>query len=963
MASAKKKNEPEPSPQNFPVVGVGASAGGLDAFKRFLGAIPEDLGMAYVLVQHLNPSHESLLPEILAKETKLPVHEITDDIHLAPDHVYIIPENKILTTIDGVLKLTPRDEAVRPNMPINVFFASLAEVHNTFAVGVVLSGTGSDGTLGLKAIKEYGGITFAQDQESAAYGGMPESALQAEVVDFTLPPEKIPGQLRQIGRAYQIAHTHLEAAERLPKGDEEIVKQILLLLRQRSGVDFTYYKQPTLRRRIARRMALNKKTAQLPDYLNYLRENRNEQDALFQDMLLAVTSFFRDPKTFQALTGTVFPALFKNKPEGEPVRIWIAGCSTGEEAYSIAISLYEFLGSKAAGTKISIFASDISERNIRKARAAVYSKDDVQAVSEAQLKNYFIRHKDGYEVSKVIRDMCVFAPHNFLNDPPFARMDLISCRNVLIYMDPFLQKKALTTFHYALRENSFLLLGKSETAGASSELFTLFTKQEKVYTRKSVPGRFMHVATERREEALAQKDHRAAKPGATQTDFRQSAEAVLLSKFTPASVVVNEQMDIVHIHSVVTPFLEPTPGKPTFNLLKMARDGLAFELRNALHKAKVSEAPVKKENIPVKTNDKELLVTIEIVPLTNTVEPHYLVLFRQKETVPSEVVTGRHEDKTQSINLQDRIALLEKELSQAREDMRAITEDMEAANEELQSTNEELQSSNEEMQSLNEEMETSKEELQSTNEELTVINQELLDNQQQLNDARLYAEGIVATIRHPLVVLDNKLRIRNANKSFYQQFNLNETEAEGKLFYEIQNHRWNQSVIRDSLEKRLPERQQLQDLEVMLKSSEFGEHTLLLNARQLNYEASDEPLILVAIEDITRTKNFGTKTESDSANNWKSRSMSYSRSMCAWGSLPGRPATICRSHSARYSSSAAACRKPISGMLPEESLAYLDKISEASHRMSQPHQRSAQLLSAHPSRQAAGTDGFEPNAG
>ncbi len=933
MAAAKKKAESIPSSQNFPVVGVGASAGGLDAFKRLLRAIPTDLGMAYVLVQHLNPSHESLLPEILTKETTLPVHEITDDIHLAPNHIYIIPENKILTTTDGVLKLSPRDLEKRPNMPIDVFFTSLAEVHNTLAVGIVLSGTGSDGTLGLKAIKEYGGITFAQDQESAAYGGMPQSALRAEVVDFTLPPEKIPAQLRQISHAYQVTHTDLKDEARLPKDDEHIFKQILALLHQRCGVDFTYYKQPTLRRRIARRMALNKKTAQLPAYLEYLRENRNEQDALYQDMLIAVTSFFRDPKTFQALTETVFPALFINKPDGEPIRIWIAGCSTGEEAYSIAISLHEFLGRKAAGAKISIFASDISERNIRKARAAVYSQDDVQGVSEAQLKTYFIRHKDGYEVSKIIRDLCVFAPHNFLNDPPFARMDLISCCNVLIYMDAFLQKKALTTFHYALRENGFLLLGKSETAGASSELFTLLTKHEKVYARKSVPGRFMHVATERREEALAQKDHRAGKAGATQTDFRKSAEAILLSKFTPASVVVNEQMDIVHIHSVVTPFLEPSPGKPTFNLLKMAREGLAFELRNALHKARQNDVPVVKDNIPITSNGKELLVKIEVVPLTNTVEPNYLVLFQEREASPSQPAQEPGEAKAPSTNLQERIVQLEKELSQAREDMRAITEDMEAAQEELQSTNEELQSSNEEMQSLNEELETSKEELQSTNEELTVINQELLENQQQLNAARLYAEAIITTIRHSLVVLDKNLRVKNANAIFYQKFNTTETETEGKLFYELQNHRWDNEVLREGLEKNLPKREYLDELEVTLESSESGACVLLLNARQIINETSEEPLFLLAIEDITERKISEQKLQLfseqleiqvDELQQVNVRLGEFARAASHDLQEPLRKILLFSSRLQETGKS----------QLSEESRGHLDKISDASHRMS-----------------------------
>ena len=732
----KTKSEPPATVQNFPVVGIGASAGGLDAFKRLLSAIHESSGMAYVLVQHLDPTHESILPEILQRVTKIPVHEITDDIHLAPDHIYIIPSNKILTSADGVLQLTPREKKIL-NRSIDIFFTSLADVHKEFAVGVVLSGTGSDGTLGLKAIKENGGISMVQDPVSAAYDSMPQSAVNAGVVDFILAPEKIPAQLLQINSSYKTSHFFKEE-EQLPKNDEDIFKQILVLLRQRSGVDFTYYKQPTFYRRIARRIAIAKKK-NLADYLKLLRLDKAEQDALFQDMLIPVTSFFRDPKTFQKLTETVFPALFKNKAADEPIRVWIAGCSTGEEAFSIAICLHEFLGQKLASTKIQIFATDISEKAIKIARAAIYTKADVEKLSETQLRNYFTKSNGGYELNKLIRCMCVFAPHNFLKDPPFAKMDLITCRNVLIYMDTFLQKKAFTTFHYALKENGFLLLGKSETPGASSDLFLQIEKYEKIYSRKPVPGRFMHVATERKEEFFVTKDKTTTKQEGTQTDFRKSAEAIMISK-SPASVVVNEAMDIVHIHGDITPFLQAPQGKPTYNLLKMAREGLAFELRNAIHKATKEQATVTKENIPVKANDKQYLVTIEIIPLTDTIEPHFLIRF-EKIIIPvikeeKKLASGKI-NETQKQNEQ-----LEKELLQTREDMRSIAEDMEAANEELQSANEEMQSSNEEMQSLNEELETSKEELQSTNEELTIVNQELQDKQEQLNAS--YSEQVQA---------------------------------------------------------------------------------------------------------------------------------------------------------------------------------------------------------------------------
>jgi two-component system CheB/CheR fusion protein len=758
MAAPKKnqkKSQPPATLQNFPIVGIGASAGGLDAFKRLLTAIPENSGMAYVLVQHLDPNHDSILPEILQRVTKIPVHEITDDIHLAPDHIYIIPSNKILTSTDGVLQLSPRETKI--NLTIDIFFTTLADVHKECAIGIVLSGTGSDGTLGLKAIKEHGGISIVQDSESATYDSMPQSAVNAGVVDFILAPEEIPAHLLLINSAYKTGHVFKPEEEELPKDDETIFKQILLLLRQRSGVDFTYYKQPTFHRRIARRIAITKKK-NLAEYLRFLRSDKAEQDALFLDVLIPVTSFFRDPKTFKALTTTVFPAILKNKVAGQPIRIWIAGCSTGEEAFSIAICLQEYLTlnlSRREGTKIQIFASDISDRAIKKARAAVYTKADIEKLSEIQIKNYFVKNNDNYEVTKLIRDMCVFAPHNFLKDPPFARMDLITCRNVLIYMDTFLQKKAFTTFHYALKENGFLLLGKSETTGVSSDLFTQVSKQDKIYSRKSLQGRFMPLATEpayrsggRDEERFTTPDMPAGLSGravtrqeSVHTDFRRSAEEIMISK-SPASVVVNETMDIVHIHGDITPFLQAPQGKPTHNLIKMAREGLAFELRNTIHKARKEQAAVTKENIPVKINahlnddgeqEKQSLVAIEIIPLTDTIEPHYLIRF-EKKIIPV-VEDEKKSSSGKIIETQKQNHQLERELSQTREDMRSITEDMEAANEELQSANEELQSSNEEMQSLNEELETSKEELQSTNEELIIVNQELLDKQEQLNSS------------------------------------------------------------------------------------------------------------------------------------------------------------------------------------------------------------------------------------
>ena len=484
----------------FPVVGIGASAGGLESFKKFVKAIPEKSGMAFILVQHLHPDHNSALPEILQRESSIPVQEIRNNMEVMPDNVYIIPANKMLVANDGILQISPRPSKDQKNMPIDVFFSSLADVHQSHAIGIVLSGSGIDGTIGLKNIKAHGGITFAQDLDSAAYDAMPSSAINAEVVDFILPPEKMPLQLLELNRKFTLL-SPVEIETDSKPNENESFSNIITLLRTRNGIDFTYYKQTTIRRRILRRLAILNMD-KVEDYFEYLKKDKPERDILFNDLLIPVTSFFRDPKTFEHLRITVFPELIKNKSLGRPLRIWIAGCSTGEEAYSVGICLYEYLSDKVSTIKIQIFATDVSDKSITKARVGMYSSRDLEGVSEQRRQQYFVKTAGGYQVKKTIRDMCVFACHNFLKDPPFAKMDLLSCRNVLIYLEPFLQKKAFNTFHYALNDDGYLLLGNSETIGSASDLFLLCEKKEKLYTKKTIPGRMMHVTTDRREEAF-----------------------------------------------------------------------------------------------------------------------------------------------------------------------------------------------------------------------------------------------------------------------------------------------------------------------------------------------------------------------------------------------------------------------------------------------------------------------------
>jgi len=838
----------------FSVVGIGASAGGLAAFKKMIKAIPEDSGMAFVFVQHLDPDHESLLPDILQKATELPVMEVSVECEFEPNHIYVMPSNKMMETSGGKLRLAarPAKKKFERILPIDLLFTALAEIYESRSIGVVLSGTASDGTKGLKVIQDNGGITFAQDVESADFGGMPGSAIQAGVIDFILPPEKIPKKLLEVTNIIN-APQALEDSSMLD--EEGVFRQIIALLRIRKGADFTYYKQTTIRRRILRRMAINK-IETVAGYLEYLRENREEQDTLYSDFLIPVTSFFRDPRVFENLSEKYLPELIKNIPADKTIRVWVAGCSTGEEAYSLAILFKELLDIHTVRNrekKVQIFASDLSESAIEKARFGAYSASEVAGLSDNRLNRFFTKTNGRFQVNRQLRDMCVFAVHNFLKDPPFGKIDLISCRNVLIYFEPYLQKKALTTFHYVLNPAGLLLLGKSETTSGVPDLFSEVAKSDKIYSRKDVPSKFMQVVN-RGTELDFNKIEGNTKTEKKSPDFQKTADQIMLKKYTPAGVVVNEAMDIVQYRGKTGPYLGQTSGKPTHNLIVLAAQGLAFELRNILHKTKQENREVKKENIPVKINGELRLISIEAIPLPNTVEPYYLVLFHdtsseygKPKSEAEATETGKSADNEKDL----RIKHLEQELVDTREDMRNITEDQEAAIEELQSANEELMSGSEELQSLNEELETSKEELQSTNEELIVLNQEMGSLNEQIESERNYSESIVANIREPLLVLDKNLRIRTANYAFYKQFKLKEKETVGSLIYDLGNKMWNFPEMRKLLEEVIPKNPITVDYEVIHNFPDVGELHLLMNAREVVKDDESENLILLSLEDIT----------------------------------------------------------------------------------------------------------------
>jgi two-component system CheB/CheR fusion protein len=845
MGSNSNPIPPAATHQDFPIVGVGASAGGLDAFKDFLSAIAPDSGMAYVLVQHLDPSHDSILTEILARYTTIPVHEITDEIHLAPDNIYVIPENKILTSTDGILKLTPR-ENLKTNYVIDIFFKSLAEIHLKLAVGVVLSGTGTDGTQGLKEIKEHGGKTFAEDPTSSSYSEMPQSAIDAQIVDFILKASDIPRKL------VQSMSDKAEQDLLIPTDNKVILQEIVEILSKFSGVDFSHYKNPTVNRRIDRQMAINN-TANLAAYLKLLRQDDAIKDALFKDLLISVTSFFRDSKVFNQLSKIVLPALLEKNADSKSIRIWSAGCSTGEEPYSLAIALFELLGENDENFSIKIFASDISENSIAKARSGLYTKAQVSILPNPIVDKYFTKKINGYQISDQIREVCVFATHNLLKDPPFAKMDLITCRNVLIYMDSFLQKKALATFHYALSDGGYLLLGKSETVVQAGSLFIPVTESGKIFARRKAISQFTYEINYKKKEAVRTLKSRMNDKDLLKPDFLKSAEEVLLSTYIPASVIINEQFDVVQFNGNIAPFLRLSHGKATFNLLKIAKEGLAFALRNAIHKAKGSQELTVVDGISLLFEDQYRDVSIKVQPLANTSEPHYLVLFFHSLVDVAMIDrTSSREDEDQKS--QKRIRILEKELFQTHEDVKAMTEDIETYNQELQTINEELLSGSEELQTLNEELETSKEELQSRNEELVIINKELHKKQDEISISKEYTEAIIATLREPIVILDTKLRIKNLNNAFATKYNTTNKATKGKFIYEILEGLFENKSLKHLVEKVLSEKVPVENYQISVNLRPETESIMLCNARQIVNKSSSESLILLAIEDITSRK-------------------------------------------------------------------------------------------------------------
>lgn len=763
------------------IVGIGASAGGIEAFTAVLKELPPDTGLAFVFVQHLAPKHTSMLAEILQRATRMRVLEVHDEPAVERNCVYVIPPARGMILTDGRLELTPRGQP--PHHPVDDFFDSLAAGQGHRAIGVVLSGTASDGTAGLAAIKAAGGITIAQDS-TAQYDGMPRSAITAGGVDFVLPPAAIARELARIARHPYVAEP--ARATDLAAGDLDQIDQILTALRQGTGVDFAQYKSNTLHRRIRRRMALLK-IAGAADYARFLRTSPSEVEALYQDILISVTTFFRNPEAFEALKAKVFPRLLKDRGRQDSVRIWVLGCATGEEAYSLAIALTEYVTEAGSTVPLMVYATDLNNVGIEKARSGLYPKSIVKDVSPERLRRFFVEVDGGYRVSKAIRDVCIFARHNVLADPPFSRMDLISCRNVMIYMEAGLQRRLLPLLHYALKPAGFLFLGPSETIGASRELFELEDAKAKIYSKKAIGprlehgfpiGPYMPTSLETRPEPArdAGREH--------VPDLQRDADRVLLARYLPAGVLINENHDVLQFRGDTGRYLAPAPGKASLNVLKMAREGLLVSLRALLQRARREDAVVREEGVRIKSNGGYTDANVAVIPLgrPNTSERGYWILFENPAPAAAgreragrgrraaAARTGELEEKDKQINR------LLQELSATRDYLQSVIEQQEAANEELQSANEEVQSANEELQSINEELETSREEIQSSNEELTTVNEELQNRNEELNRVNNDLNNLFGSLQMAIVMVWQDLRIRRFTPMAEKLFNLIATD-------------------------------------------------------------------------------------------------------------------------------------------------------------------------------------------
>lgn len=761
----------------FLIVGIGASAGGLEAFQTFLRNMRDDSGMAFVLISHLAPNHESLLSELLDKETEMSVVQAENEMRVQPNHVYVIPPNTTLTLKQRTLQLKPPKEARGHRTPIDLFFTSLAEDQKENAVCIILSGTGSDGTIGLKAVKENGGLAIAQDSDTAKYDGMPRNAVLTGLIDYVLPVEEMPAKLLEDVRHFRDLKENV-GLDSIVNETTDKLDQICSILHSKLGHDFSNYKPNTLVRRIQRRIRITHATS-ASEYIKLLGNSEEEVKSLFQDLLIGVTQFFRDPEAFEALKENVIKPLAEKCTSERPIRIWVAGCSSGEEAYSIAILLHEVMGFRDLRSSVKLFATDIDGRSLALARQGRYPEGIAEHITQNRLNLYFTKQDNSYQINKTIRETCIFSQHSLISDPPFSRIDLVACRNVLIYFDTDLKNNLVPLFHYALSPEGYLFLGPSENLNHRSELFHPIDKQYRIFQRKEVmvsPKVNFSLGSRDQLRSLGLTGQPPEKK--RQQRIQEVIEQVLLQEYSPPCVIVNEQREVVYFFGSTGKYLEPSQGVPSNNIFDLARRGLRLDLRTAIKEAFKNRKTVIRKKVAIENDDRIQLVTLIVRPVKDKdqYDGLMMVIFKDEQTR----LINRESSGESRVNSQDDRPLvqeLEVELQKTKEHLRTTIEELENSNEELKSANEELLSMNEELQSSNEELQTSKEEMQSINEELETVNAELRSKVEELHELNSDVQNFLESTQIATIFLDRQLRIKQFTPVATDLFNFIQTDV------------------------------------------------------------------------------------------------------------------------------------------------------------------------------------------
>lgn len=762
-----KKSSGKNEESNFLIVGMGASAGGLETYNQFFEAMPENPGMAFVLVQHLDPTHKSLMVDLIKRHTQMEISEVVDHTKVQPNHIYVIPPNKDMAIFKSVLHLMDPTKARGFRKPIDNFLRSLAEDQMGKAVGIVLSGTGTEGTLGLKQIKGQGGLSIVQKPDTAKYDGMPRSAIAADAHDFILPVKEMPNMLMKYAKNRKFG---LEKKSTKIDTAKNLLEKIFIVLRNETGCNFGDYKSSTVIRRIDKRMALNQ-IDKLENYLKYIQRDQEEVRKLFKELLIGVTSFFRDTEAYEALKKAIIPEILDKKQNGETIRIWVAGCSTGEEAYSLAILFDEEIRKCSKNLKVQIFASDIDGDTINLARQGIYPETIAADVGTKRLTRYFLKDKTTFRIKKEIRDQIIFAEHNLIKDPPFSKQDLVSCRNLLIYLTQEAQQRVFTIFHYALNPDGILFLGSSESLGELANIFKVIDRKNKIFKHKNVvTAKVPDISQLFKEQSRIVLESPLPIKFQPRENLARVTERLLLTRYAPACAIINNEGDAVYFSGNTGKYLQPSPGEAKLNIVDMAREGLKTDLRALIVKARKSNKTEISKGVNVKTNGNFQTIVLQITPLEplNTYEGFYMVTFEDidyAEIAPIDVTPAQAQEVSE-------IHALEQELIATKEYLRSTIEELEVSNEELKSSNEELQSSNEELQSTNEELETSKEELQSVNEEIVTVNTELTSKIEELALAYDDMNNLLASTEIGTIFLDADLRIKRFTPPMTKIINL-----------------------------------------------------------------------------------------------------------------------------------------------------------------------------------------------